>query len=335
MALTDAKRTFDEATLLNRVRRYQENSADSELSAERLAKITRQEGIDFATMFLYQHIYQSAEHSAFIQAVESFEDDPRRSFDSNLRIVIVPGAFYREFPESGADGRLLRDAVKGLGIPVDIIPLKSFGKLQENATIIENFLRKHSDQPLVLVSLSKGTSDLRAAFSRMGADQTFRRVVAWISLSGITYGSPIVEWLYTYKLRTFWYWLLLSLQGHDFRAVPEMGCGLESPLATELQFPGHIKAIHVVGFPLQYHLTSPLARKMHRRIAPQGPNDGGGIRLADVLRLPGYLYPVWGADHYLRPAGRNMQILVRAILHHLFEAKRTEDFEAATTGVQS
>ena len=335
MLLADANRSSHEEALFARVKRYQEGTASVNLSAEAILAISMQEGVDFATTLLYHYIRQSAKHAPFIRSIESSDDDFHSSFDPNLRIVIVPGAFYREFPNSGADGRMLRQAAQELGIPVDVIPLKSFGSLKENATIIENWLQQNNDRPIVLVSLSKGASDLRVAFAQQNAPQTFQSVKAWINLSGITYGSPIVEWLFAYKLRSLWYWLLLTLQGHDFRVAGQMGCDPKSPLSDDLKIPLHMQVIHVVGFPLHCHMTSPLARRMHGRIAPQGPNDGGGIRLADVLRLPGYVYPVWGADHYLQPPGRDMQQLVRAILHFVSKPNPTNQLQPAITGALS
>ena len=38
---------------------------------------------------------------------------------------------------------------------------------------------------------------------------------------------------------------------------------------------------------------------------------------ADVCQLPGFVYPVWGADHYLRPAGVDIRGLAARILHYL------------------
>jgi len=93
------------------------------------------------------------------------------------------------------------------------------------------------------------------------------------------------------------------------------------PLDFPLLLPAHLRVVHIVGFPLACHLTSRLARRSYRRLAPLGPNDGGGILLGDVTRLPGLIYPVWGADHYMRPAwdvcsliGRIVQRMVEGTL---------------------
>jgi hypothetical protein len=74
-----------------------------------------------------------------------------------------------------------------------------------------------------------------------------------------------------------------------------------------------------VGFPLAQHLTNALARRCYRRVRHLGPNDGAGILLGDVCRLPGHVYPVWGADHYLRPRGRDLRDLARGIFLYLHE----------------
>ena len=55
-------------------------------------------------------------------------------------------------------------------------------------------------------------------------------------------------------------------------------------------------------------------------MSPLGPSDGT-ILLEDVFALPGRVYPVWGADHYLQPAGRDMSKLVANILSYLGDGR--------------
>ena len=47
---------------------------------------------------------------------------------------------------------------------------------------------------------------------------------------------------------------------------------------------------------------------------PTSARNDGGILLADVVRLSGSVYPVWGADHYLHPAW-DMRPLLKRLLH--------------------
>jgi hypothetical protein len=80
-----------------------------------------------------------------------------------------------------------------------------------------------------------------------------------------------------------------------------------------------LRIAHVVGFPRLCDLSSGLARRVVRRTADFGPNDGGGIVLSDVLTWPGFVYPVWGADHYLQPHAR-LFVLIERLLAWAAEA---------------
>jgi hypothetical protein len=143
---------------------------------------------------------------------------------------------------------------------------------------------------------------MKLALAEPDAAETFRRVRAWISLSGIYYGTPLITWLF----RQWWRLPLIRLffwrRGYEFGALRQLERGPGKLLDFDLRPPGHLRIIHVIGFPLARHLSTPLVRRGYRRLSPLGPNDGGPILLADVARLPGLVYPVWGADHYLRPA---------------------------------
>jgi hypothetical protein len=99
--------------------------------------------------------------------------------------------------------------------------------------------------------------------------------------------------------------------------LSDLRYGRDSLLDFELSLPAHVQLISVVGFPLREHLTRTIARRCHRRLTPLGPNDGGLV-LADVCKLPGLIYPMWGADHYLQPK-TDVRVLIAAILQYLAE----------------
>jgi hypothetical protein len=221
-----------------------------------------------------------------------------------------------------------------LGIDVEVIPIHSFGSVDSNAEIIANYLHEHSHGPTVLVSLSKGGSDIKLALARDDASRAFCDVFAWVNLSGILYGTPLVSWILGRKLRRWWYRCLLGFRGYDFRVVPELDCTAGSPLCERLTLPAQMRAIHVAGFPLQQHLTNALARRCYRRIRHWGPNDAAGILLGDLTRTPGFVYPIWGADHYLRPRRHDPVSIAQAILRYLAQTFETAESisTANTTG---
>ncbi|MBI2824412.1 MAG: hypothetical protein HYX69_06980 [Planctomycetia bacterium] len=282
--------------------------------ADALRAVAQREGLDFATALLYVRLRDSAEHGELVARVAAMPDRPPAGFRFPARIVIVPGAFHRDFPESGADGRLVRQAARATGCRVDVIPTANFGTLSENAETICRWLAAQPPAPIVLVSASKGASDLKMAFARPEAAGAFRHVRLWVNLSGIAFGTPLVQWILASRWRRFYYRTLLRLRGYDFAVAAELGRGPGSPLAGAVRMPAHVQAIHVVGFPLKRHLSNALARRCHRRVRDVGPTDGAGIVLADVSRLPGHVYPLWGADHYLRPKNCDASVVAGKLL---------------------
>lgn len=301
-----------EADLLRRAATWPEYPGLNALTPEALRQVSARYGIDFATALLYQRLVSSSRHGPAIAAVSTAGGRP----NGEEQVVILPGAFYRASPQTGADGRLVREAAEQLGYPTALVPLNDFDRLDASADLLAGWLKRNADRPSILVSLSKGAADIRRALARPDAAVLFRPVRAWVDLSGLFFGTPLVNWLRRQRLRwwlirlLFWYW------GYPFGTLADLEHGTGPDLADLLAAAPHLRVIHVVGFPLRQHLTTPLSRRGHRRLSPLGPNDGT-ISLIDVLRLPGVVYPVWGADHYLRPGGQDLRPLVARILSYL------------------
>jgi hypothetical protein len=215
------------------------------------------------------------------------------------------GRFYAESAETGADGRAILEAATRIGAPAEVIPTLSFGSLDANARIILRWLTQHSRPGTVLVSLSKGGADLKWALQQPEAAEAFRNVTAWINISGITEGTPLVAWLLGRRYRSLLVRPLFLWRNYNFEVVRELAYGPQTPLNGPWNVPPWISLVHVLGFPLRRHLTCGLARRGRRRLADFGPNDGT-IVLHDAVLRPGTIYPVWGADHYLRNETTNL-----------------------------
>ena len=331
--------------LLERAARLHEYPSLSDLTPGSLQRLAEEDGIDFATALLYDRLIRSPQHGPGVAHIESLPPHPGplpRSGGEGVHgvaalpgnafsplaptgrgdggegarpitLAIVPGACYVEYPHTGAGGERLGAIAETLGCQTKVVPIKSFGSLAENAQTICDWLSCCTDDRIIVVSLSKGGADVKLALARPEADLAFRRVKSWVSLSGIIYGTPLADWFLGRPLSRVLLRLLCWYRGYRFDYLQDLGRRPGGPLDSDLRLPDHLKVVHVIGFPLIRHLSSPLARRTHRRLAPLGPNDGGGILLADVLRLPGLVYPVWGADHYLQPDG-DMRPLIARIL---------------------
>jgi hypothetical protein len=298
---------------MQRAARWPEYPCWKGLTAEVLREVAGREGIDFATALLYERLVRSREHGPFIQQVQAGAADNGDRPSPSL-LAIVPGACYVEYPRTGADGRRLRECAREWGWRVERVPVASLGSLSTNARAVGDWLASRPEEPLVLVSLSKGGADVKTALASPATSATFRNVRVWISLSGILHGTPLAGWCLRRGFRRLLVQWLCWYRGLDFAILRELDHHAGSRLAAELVLPSWLKVVHVVGLPLSCHLRSRSSRRAHRRLAALGPNDGGGILLGDLCRLPGLIYPVWGTDHYLEPAW-DLRPLIHRVLH--------------------
>jgi hypothetical protein len=295
--MSDIDRTNDQ-DLLADAARFLATTAGEPLTAETLAPIAASQGIDFAAALVYEQVKREPRCAALIRWMAN--DEPMIAPERDVLVGLVPGAFYAQHRHTGSDGQRVLDAVDRLGFRGERILVESFGLPRDNAAIIRDWVEKHTGERIVLVSLSKGGSDVKTALAEPGAAAAFRSVVAWIDLSGILEGTAIANWILAQQFRMPFVRLIFWWNRLRIESLRAMRRGPEFPLGSAVRIPSGMRVVHVVGFPLQRHLSNPWAIRAHARLRPFGPNDGGGILLTDAVRRPGWIYPVWGQDHYLR-----------------------------------
>ncbi|HWY77783.1 MAG TPA: hypothetical protein VN281_19355 [Verrucomicrobiae bacterium] len=301
----------EDKDLLVRAAAWDQCPALTDCTSLKLADVAQKQSLEFATAVLYDRLLRHPEHGAFFQRVR-IQDNLR--VDEPIRVGIIPGAFYREHQDTGADGARIATIVKSLNCPVGVVPVESFGSLARNASLIAEWLSQHRHERVIFISLSKGSADMKVALALRNATDLFGQVSAWISLSGLPQGTALVAWLRRQPLRRLGVRLLLRLRNQRYSVVEELRTEGDGPLAVWPSLPSRLRIIHVVGFPLRRHLAHRWAARGYERIAPLGPNDGGGFLLGDVTRLPGAVFPVWGADHYFQPAWDATPLLRRVLI---------------------
>jgi hypothetical protein len=280
--------------VLNRARCIYEQELSGKINEAILHDLNSRLGTDIATAVLYVHFESRVPYHAVQQIGNTADLRP-------LLVAVVPGAFYREHPEVGADGRELLELSEQQPWDCERIPTESLGTPLTNAEIINSFLsRAAQSHRVILVSLSKGTTD--AGVAQTQRPDLFQKLAAWVSVSGVGCGTMMADWLldkwYLRPILRFMLWR----HGADQQAVSSLRYNAAQTFKAatdETQSP----IVHIAGFPLQKHLSCRRARLWHRRFRTYGPNDSV-VLLQDLLRLPGIVIPVWGTDHYLR-AGIN------------------------------
>lgn len=268
-------------------------------------------GVDASTAQWYYFIRRSEPHGAFIEGVEALDPDASLP-PTSARLLVAPAAFWREYPQFGADGAAVLAVARGLGIEAELIRTRSTGSVSENARIIREALAREEDGAVVLVSLSKGGADVRVALEEGG--EARRKVRAWINVCGLVHGTPLVDeifagpWWRRLAVRAF-----LARWRAGFDLLRELRHGPGSPLAARATAPEGVYVVNVVACPLSIHVSGSIAKR-HRQLAALGPNDGSTL-LHDAIVDGGVIYPVWGADHYFRTP--DAPVLIRRILLHL------------------
>jgi hypothetical protein len=280
------------------------------LSPVELARITRARGIDFATAVFHEAALRVDETAALLGAIETADAGAMQKPDL---IAVVPGAFHREHPDSGADGARVVAIAREIGCDAAVIPLPGFGRIENNARLIAQWLSRRSEQRITIVSLSKGACDLKRSLALPEAEAAFARVRLWMSFSGIVQGTPLIAWLRARPLRWLGAHVLLWLRRHPCGTLNDLCHESGSILASWPAVPPHLRIVHVCGIPLRHHLQHRWAARAYDRVAALGPNDGGGVLLGSLSNLPGIVCPVWGADHYLQPSW-NVTPLLRDIV---------------------
>lgn len=252
--------------------------------------------IESATALLYDRILRRGENRSFLESVLNVPEKPQMD---SVVVGIVPGAFYREHKHTGADGERITTILQEFGLSTGVVPVHSFGRVEENARIINEWVQAQTRQVL-LVTLSKGGADVKTAL-KLGGGEAWGRVRAWVNLSGLVQGTPLIAWLRRQPLRMVGVRILLWLRGQSFTAADDLQHGEDGSLTGWPPLPTTLRLVHVLAFPLMRHLRHRWAFRAYKRLAPLGPNDGGGILLEDAARLPGIICPLWGLDHYLEP----------------------------------
>ena len=254
--------------------------------------------LDEITAQLYERILTRPQNRLLMEAVEGPADPLLMAHLKEVCLVLVPGLLYRQFPETGSDGAVVTEIANSMSIPVITIPLDGTEGLEKSAAVIGEWLQAHvpPEKAIVLVSLSKGSAEIMHALAQPGIRPAFQRVIAWISVCGLPFGTPSMEMLMKNRFRRAVLGAYCYFKGWRLATLRAL---LAHRPSNRVALPAHMTMIQVVPFPLHRHLRSRQSRRLHRRLARLGPNDGYAL-LEELARLPGYLYPVWGADHCLQ-----------------------------------
>ncbi len=285
-----------------------------DLSDDFLHEITRRYSVDMATSLLFDRVCRRSENIEFLNAIQQLSTDGGDVQNKDVHIVLLPAAFYAQHPQYGGDGRLVKATARALDLPYSLVPVESLDGLETNARIIADFLPSISESRIVIVSLSKGSADLRYAFECGWIKEP--RLRHWIQICGMHRGTPLIDEVYIGgKIKGLIKSGFMKMSGATSSMVEDLAAKPPGYLSREFRTPAGVKLINVMGFPMRAHVSGSLFLKIrHRRLSRYGPNDGF-VLLRDAIIEPGLICPVLGADHYFQE--ENLDKLLAALLRYV------------------
>lgn len=266
---------------------------------------------DAGTRRLYERIREIPRNEELRRAIE--DGAHAMAAVDGVRLVLVPGLFYRDYPQTGADGAFLKAVAGELGLEVETVPVDGSTGLDASADAINDWLATRAGaRPVLLFSLSMGTNEVRHALTRTGAARAFASVRAWISISGLPFGSVAADLTLANPLRRGIVRAWCRFKGWHFDNLRDV---LRHRPGAPFELPAHLRFVQIAAFPQRAHLRDRRSRRLQRWLAVRGPNDGFAL-LDELAGLPGDLYPVWGVDHYLNGAA-SLEGRLAALIRHL------------------
>jgi len=264
-----------------------------------IQQLTKTLGIDLTTSILYQAILASKRDGSFIQTLKQIPlivSKQQTTKSQTVKVLIIPAMYFQQHPELGSDGKIMHHVASQLGISTEIIPTLSLGSVQQNAEIIAHVIRQKTCDHLIICTLSKGASDFRLAMERFIPEHA-HRIQAWINISGTLHGSACVDAMLDSTVKRLWFKLLCRGIGADYGCLDELRTA--HPFwQSKWELPHSTNVINILPLPLIPHVHKQLSKRYHV-LSYQGPNDG--VMLPhDAIYQAGFIYPVWGCDHFMR-----------------------------------
>ena len=275
---------------------------DKGIDFDVMRRIQADFGVDHASVYLREALENCRKNRDFINELESSPAMDKANFE----FIIIPSMFYLQHPEVGGDGTVFQLIADRLGVPFQSVKLKSLGSISENAEILKEFFEKtDQSKPKWILSMSKGTADLKRLLSLDLSDTCRKSIKGILNVSGVHGGTPLTISRKGRRLSHFLMKSWLKLRGAGRGLLAEMD--REHHFSREeYKLDEHMQAVNIFGLPLLSHLRKPML-KTYAELGERGPNDGY-VLTEDALIPGGNNIYFWGEDHYLRTPELNRRI---------------------------
>jgi hypothetical protein len=193
----------DEVSLFQKADEMVSAYAERLIPYDALLKINDRNGIDLATAALYRSLLSITSCRGFKEEIDSLSVAPEIT-QKTIKVLLVPGMFYKEYPDIGSGGNLIVEIAEKFGYDIEQIQTESLGSPSDNKSkVAEHILSNNSAENLWLISVSRGGAEVRMALHDIGAENMPSNFRGWINISGTLNGTPLADRKFTSKTQSY------------------------------------------------------------------------------------------------------------------------------------
>jgi len=277
------------------------------LDSDSLRELTQEFSPDLATLYFVSRVYQDPinrkaqdafhAHVATLRAKGPKEVLRIAKRAAPYLIAFVPGYAYKRDPTTGADFAQQRRLMTEAGFKNVLIETDELATVDTNAKIVASEILRLNEEHrrIILVSTSKGGTEVALAIGKLLPPERLEGVQAWISIGGLLRGTPsadqALQWPKSWLVRT-----ALFFTGHRGEVIEDLNTKKRREVFAQLEFPERIVTLQYVGVPLSGQIAE-YVQGRYDDLKDLGPNDGLTL-LADELVDGGIVITDIGLDHY-------------------------------------
>ena len=277
------------------------------LDSDSLRELTQEFSPDLATLYFVSRVYQDPinrkAQDAFHAHVATLRaKGPKEVFRIAKRfapylIAFVPGYAYKRDPTTGADFAQQRRLMTEAGFKNVLIETDELATVDTNAKIVASEILRLNEEHrrIILVSTSKGGTEVALAIGKLLPPERLEGVQAWISIGGLLRGTPsadqALQWPKSWLVRAAFFFT-----GHRGEVIEDLNTKKRREVFAQLEFPERIVTLQYVGVPLSGQIAE-YVKGRYDDLKNLGPNDGLTL-LADELVDGGIVITDIGLDHY-------------------------------------
>jgi hypothetical protein len=277
------------------------------LDSDSLRELTQEFSPDFATLYFVSRVYQDPinrkaqdafhAHVATLRAKGPQEVFRIAKRSASYLIVFVPGYAYMRDPTTGADFAQQRRLMTQAGFKNVLIETDELATVDTNAKLVASEILRLNEEHrrIILVSTSKGGTEVALAIGKLLPPERLEGVKAWISIGGLLRGTPsadqALQWPKSWLVRA-----AFVFTGHRGEVIEDLSTKKRREVFAQLEFPGDILTLQYVGVPLSGQIAE-YVQGRYDNLKDLGPNDGLTL-LADELVDGGIVITDIGLDHY-------------------------------------